>query len=115
MVILHRTLDWNTGLEDWTGILVVIVGCCSLLIRAQKRLIILQHCSHDLFLFKWGKDLQARCCCCKYVEVYLQSLVTTNVFLGLQTFHLEHPENRQRQPAMLTVRHRYMCIITEAL
>jgi len=26
---------------------------------------------------------------CKCVEVYLQSLVTTNVFLGLQTFHLE--------------------------
>jgi len=38
----------------------------------------------------------------------------TNVFLGLQTFHLELPENRQRQPVMLTVRHRYMCIITGA-
>ena len=53
--------------------------------------------------------------CCKYVEVYLRSLVTTNVFLGLQTFHLELPENGQRQPAMLTVRHMYMCVITEAL
>jgi len=30
--------------------------------------------------------------CCKYVEMYLQSLVTTNVFLGLQTFHLELSE-----------------------
>jgi len=47
--------------------------------------------------------------------VYLQSLVTTNVFLGLQTFHLELPENGQRQPAMLTVRHRYICVITKAL
>jgi len=47
--------------------------------------------------------------------VYLQSLVTTNVFLGLQTFHLELPENRQEQPAMLIVRHTYMYIITEAL
>ena len=26
--------------------------------------------------------------------MYLQSLVSTNVFLGLQTFHLELPENR---------------------
>jgi len=34
--------------------------------------------------------------------VYLQSLFTTNVFLDLQTFHLELPD-RQRQPAMLTV------------
>ena len=45
--------------------------------------------------------------------MYLQSLVTT-VFLGLQTFHLELPKNRQRQPAMLTVRHTYMYIIIEA-
>ena len=41
------------------------------------------------------------------LEVYLQSLVTTNVFLGLQTIHLELPENGQKQPAMLTVRQRY--------
>jgi len=41
----------------------------------------------------------------------LQSLVTTNVFLGLQTVHLELPENGQRQAAMLTVRHTYMYII----
>ena len=34
------------------------------------------------------------------------------MFLGLQTFYLELPENRQRQPAMLTVRHTYMYIIT---
>jgi len=46
--------------------------------------------------------------------VYLQSLVTPNVFLGLQTFHLELPENRQRRPAMLTVR-QYMYVVTEAL
>jgi len=42
------------------------------------------------------------------VEVYLQSLVSTNVFLGLQKFHFELPENRKRWPATLTVRHRYM-------
>jgi len=47
--------------------------------------------------------------------VYLQSLVTTNVFLGLQTFHLELPENGQRQPTMPAVRHRYICVITKAL
>ena len=29
-----------------------------------------------------------RSTCSKHVEVYLQSLVTTTVFLGLQTFHL---------------------------
>jgi len=48
--------------------------------------------------------------------VYLQSLITTNVFLGLQTFHLELPQNGQRLPAMLAVRHRYVCVhvITEA-
>ena len=52
----------------------------------------------------------------KYVEAYLQSLVTTNVFLGLRTFHLELPQNGQRLPAMLAVRHRYVCVhvITEA-
>jgi len=33
----------------------------------------------------------------------LQRLVTTYVFLGLQTFYFELPENGQRQPAMLTV------------
>ena len=43
---------------------------------------------------------------------YLQSFVVTNVFLGLQTFR--HPKSRQRQPAMLTVRHRYMYVVTEA-
>jgi len=32
----------------------------------------------------------------QYVEVYLQGLVTTNVFLGLKTFHLQLPENGQR-------------------
>jgi len=32
----------------------------------------------------------------QYVEVYLQGLVTTNVFLDLQTFHLELPENGKR-------------------
>jgi len=33
--------------------------------------------------------------------VYLQSLVTNNVFLGLQTFHLELPENGQgNQPCL---------------
>jgi len=53
--------------------------------------------------------------CCKYVEVYLQSLVITNVFLGLQTFHVELLENGRRQPAMLTVRHMYMYVITEGL
>jgi len=41
--------------------------------------------------------------------VYLQSFVTTKVF-GRQTFHLELPENRQRQPAMLTVRYRYIWV-----
>ena len=45
----------------------------------------------------------------------MQNLVTTNVFLDLQTLHLELPENGQRQPAMLTVRRRYMYIIIEAL
>jgi len=33
--------------------------------------------------------------------VYLQSLVTTNVFLGLQTFHLELPEmDKGNQPRL---------------
>jgi len=50
-----------------------------------------------------------------YVEGYLQGLVTTNVFLGLQTFHLELPENRQRWPATLTVKHRYIYTVNEAL
>jgi len=37
----------------------------------------------------------------KYVEVYLQSLVTTNVFLGLRTFHLELPEaDKGKQPCL---------------
>jgi len=37
------------------------------------------------------------------------------MFLGLQTFHLEPPENGQKHPAMLTVKHMYMYIITKAL
>jgi len=33
--------------------------------------------------------------------VYLQSLVTANVLLGLQTFHLELPENgKGNQPCL---------------
>ena len=34
--------------------------------------------------------------CCKYVEEYLQSLVTTNVFLGLQPFHFELSKKRTK-------------------
>ena len=37
------------------------------------------------------------------------------MFPGLQTFLLELPENGQRQPATLTIRHRYMYTVTEAL
>jgi len=32
--------------------------------------------------------------------MYLQCVVTTNVFLGLQTFHLELPENKGNQPCL---------------
>jgi len=32
-----------------------------------------------------------------YVEVYLQSLVTTNVFLGLLTIPFRAPRNGQKQ------------------
>ena len=41
------------------------------------------------------------------LEVYLQGLVMTNEFLGLQTFHLARgPDNLQRQLTRLTVRQR---------
>jgi len=46
--------------------------------------------------------------------VYLQNLVTTFVFLGLQTFHLARTPRKMTEATShtYTVRHRYMYVAT---
>jgi len=49
-----------------------------------------------------------------FSKVYLQNLVTTFVFLGLQTFHLARTPRKMTEATShtYTVRHRYMYVAT---
>ena len=117
------SVDWTTGLEYWNGLkcfrkafqkvvthsvtsLTCSMPCLGVLPRSlggQSSLHIKLPLNNDagvrlsLVLFKPSTFS-------KHVEMYLQSLVTTIVFLGLACRHsnqLELPENGQRQPASL--------------
>ena len=110
-------VDWTTGLEYWNGLThsVISLTCSMPCLGILPQTLGGQRLLHTIL--PWNIEARVRLSlvlfshltCSKHVEVCLWSLVTTIVFLGLQTFHLARaPRKRTKATShTYTVRHRY--------